>query len=73
MNCIVIFLSCVYIKQALLPNEQVTLAKLSKDWGKQLLPSTSTRNRVYDAITKFPNADHLLALCKRLLTEANKL
>ena len=73
MNCTIIFPGCVYIKSALSQNEQIELAKLSKAWETQLLPSTTTRNRVYDAITKFPNADHLLSLCKRLLTEANRM
>jgi alkylated DNA repair dioxygenase AlkB len=66
-----IFPGCVYIKAALSEQEQVELATYSKAWEPKLLPTTKTRNRVYDAISNFPNADHLLTLCKRLLTAAN--
>lgn len=64
---------CVYIKNALSEDEQIELAKLSKSWEKNLLPSTKTRNRVYDVITKFPDHDYLLKLCKKLLIEANEI
>ena len=73
MNCSLVIPGCFYIKQALSQQEQVELAKLSKDWEKKLLPSTTTRNRVYDAISKFSDAEHLLVLCRKLLTEANKI
>lgn len=33
----------------------------------------TTRNRVYDAISKFSDANHLLVLCRKLLTEANRI
>ena len=64
---------CVFIKNALNEKEQIELATVSKEWNTMLLPSTSTRNRVYDAITKFPDSEYLLKICKRLLEEGNKL
>lgn len=71
MNTMVIMPGCVYIKNALSQDEQIKLATLSKKWEEKLLPSTVTRNRVYDAIDRFPNPDYLLKLSRQLLSEGN--
>jgi len=64
---------CVFIKGALSEDEQIKLATLSQSWNSMLLPSTTTRNRVYDAISKFPDSDYLLSISRKMLEEAHKI
>lgn len=73
MEFINIIPGCIHIKNALSENEQIELVKMSKSWIENLLPSSKTRNRVYDAINKFSNSEYLLNICKLLLTKAKEL